>query len=580
MSDFYKSFAIGYACLAAWADLLDRINVFPVADGDTGTNLRISLAPLREYKEWNEITPKLLTRCATGNSGNIAAAFFREFCTARGVHELAEKTTLGREQAWEAIANPCPGTMLTVFDSLAEGLASYGDLTALYEVLSVELQAAVRSTTELLPDLKEAGVVDSGALAMYIFFDGFFRHLTQQRGNSPSIFTLFENRLAINNSFKPEITDGYCVDLLLQAEENEETIREQIAELGESVVVVRDESLLKVHIHTAEPSQLRGQLDRYGDIVQWSDEKIEQESVENATLSGKKMTFHIITDAAGSMTREMAQQHGVTLLESYIITGDSSRPETLYEPDQIYPLMRKGRKVTTAQASTFERHQHYRSLCQQFGRCLYLCVGSAFTGNYDIAMAWKKENDPENLMTVIDTGAASGRLALIALLTALETKTNSDPESIIAFVRRGIDECDEYVFIDELKYLVAGGRVSKAGGFFGDLLHMKPIICPTSKGVQKAGVVRSRKGQLNFAMEKLSEKFMEGDTPLILLQYSDNEEWVTETVSEQVKALLPRAEIVFTPLSLTSGVHMGPGTWSMAFMPSHHNVNRKISKAT
>ncbi len=580
MSDFYKSFATGYACLAAWANLLDRINVFPVADGDTGTNLRISLAPLREYKEWSENTPKLLTRCATGNSGNIAAAFFREFCTAKGVHELAEKTTSGREQAWKAIANPCPGTMLTVFDSLAEGLASYGDLTALYEVLSVELQTAVRSTTELLPDLKGAGVVDSGALAMYIFFDGFFRHLTQQRGNSPSLFTLFENRLAINNSFKPEITDGYCVDLLLQPKEKEETIREQIIELGESVVVIRDESLLKVHIHTAEPGQLRGQLNRYGDIVRWSDEKLGQEDVENITPAAEEATVHIVTDAAGSMTREMAQQHGVTLLDSYIITGDSSRPETLYESDQIYPLMRKGIKVTTAQASTFERHQHYRSLCQQFGRCLYLCVGSAFTGNYDIAMAWKKENDPKNLLTVIDTGAASGRLALITLLTAREIENHRDPESIIEFARNTIDECDEYVFIDELKYLVAGGRVSKAGGFFGDLLHMKPVISPTSKGVQRAGVVRSRKGQLNFAMEKLDEKFMEDDTPLILLQYSDNEEWVIETVGEQVKALLPQAEVAFTPLSLTSGVHMGPGTWSMALTSSQHNVNTKISKTS
>ena len=75
MSDLYKSFAAGYGCLAAWADLLDRINVFPVADGDTGTNLRISLAPLRDCEQAGAITLELLARCAAGNSGNCGGFF-------------------------------------------------------------------------------------------------------------------------------------------------------------------------------------------------------------------------------------------------------------------------------------------------------------------------------------------------------------------------------------------------------------------------------------------------------------------------------------------------------------------------
>ncbi|EKD40391.1 MAG: DegV family protein [uncultured bacterium] len=125
--------------------------------------------------------------------------------------------------------------------------------------------------------------------------------------------------------------------------------------------------------------------------------------------------------------------------------------------------------------------------------------------------------------------------------------------------------CMEYVFINELKYLVAGGRVSKAGGFFGDLLDMKPIVSPTSEGVKKMGVVRSSKAQLAFAIARLGEQG--SAAPTILLQYSDNEDWVAGPVRQQVQGLLPEAEILLTPLSLTSGVHMGPGTWSLAFVP-------------
>ena len=79
MNDIHNSFATGYACLSAWADLLDRINVFPVADADTGTNLRISLAPLRDPADFRSTIEKRLAFCAAGNSGNIAAAFFQEF---------------------------------------------------------------------------------------------------------------------------------------------------------------------------------------------------------------------------------------------------------------------------------------------------------------------------------------------------------------------------------------------------------------------------------------------------------------------------------------------------------------------
>jgi DegV family protein with EDD domain len=574
MSELHESFAEGYACLSSWADLLDRINVFPVADGDTGTNLRISLIPLRNCCKDSATTRTLLARCATGNSGNIAAAFFREFCLAESFADLAEKAALGRAMAWQAIASPCAGTMLSVFDSLASVLASqsHEELQSIYTPLSLALQKAVGDSSELLPDLKKAGVVDSGALAMYVYFDGFFRHLTGQRDGAGSIFDLFAGKLAISSSFQPHLTSDHCVDVVIQMADKDAAVRDSLAELGESVVVVQDDSLLKVHIHSPDPDRLRQRLGSFGDIVHWSDVAIDQSGVEHYSEPAERSMLHIITDAAGSMTREMARRHGITLLDSYIIIGNDSRPESLYSPEQVYSLMRQGRKTTTAQASTFERHQHYQSICRQFGRCLYLCVGSAFTGNYHTAAAWKKKNDPDNLFTVIDTGAASGRLALIALLTARQAKNGRSPDEVSAFAEKTIAGCAEYVFIDELKYLVAGGRLSRTKGFFGDLFSMKPVISPTSEGVRKVGVVHSSKGQLAFALERLSERFAESAAPMIMLQYSDNEEWVAGTVQQQVKNLLPEAELLLTPLSLTSGVHMGPGTWSIAFTAAEAGI--------
>ena len=564
MSTMRHAFASGYENLSAWSDLLDRINVFPVADGDTGANLRISLAPLRDYEADKLQTLELLTRCATGNSGNIAAAFFQEFFQAEGFADLAENAQRGRDKAWAALARPQAGTMLSVFDCLAASLAGKTDPVLLYPSLCTELQEAVLATSQMLPDLRQAGVVDAGALAMYIFFEGFFRQLAGQPAALPSIPKLFAGKLAINADFQTSPTASFCVSALIQTGDKPPGADKIPVEWGDSVVVLPAASGIKVHIHTADHQQLRDRLSSLGEIVDWSDEAMDQNDPTRFTGPEKRQIVHIMTDGAGSLNREMARRHGITLLDSYILAQEQSRPESLYAPAEIYSLMRKGVKVTTAQASTFERHQHYQSVCQQFGQTLYLCVGSAFTGNVDIARRWKEGNDPTNLLEIIDTGSASGRLGLIALLAARYAEQAASVEDVLAFVYQTMTDCEEYVFIDQLQYLVAGGRVARTKGFFGDLLHMKPVISPVGNEVRKAGVVHSRKGQLALALRKL-RKGAPGVTPVILLQYSDNEKWVTETVQPEVRQVAPMAEILLAPLSLTSGVHMGPGTWAMAW---------------
>ena len=560
-----SAFASGYENLSAWADLLDRINVFPVADGDTGANLRISLAPLRDCEADRTQTLDLLARCAIGNSGNIAAAFFQEFFQSDKFDDLAGNAERGREKAWAALARPQAGTMLNIFDCLVTTLSNRTtDPILLYPLLCKELQEAVLSTSQMLPDLRQAGVVDAGALGMYIFLEGFFRQLAGQPAALPSIPKIFTGKLTINADFQTSPTDSFCVSALIHTGDTQPGADKIPAEWGDSVVVLPAESGIKVHIHTADRQQLRTRLSSLGKIVDWSDETMNQDDLTRFNGPEKRQIVHIMTDGAGSITKELARRHGITLLDSYILAQEQSRPESLHSPAAIYALMRQGVKVTTAQASIFERHQHYQSACQQFGQTLYLCVGSAFTGNADIARRWKESNDPGNLLEIVDTGAASGRLGLIALLAARYAEHATCAEDVIAFAYQTMTDCEEYVFINQLQYLVAGGRISRAGGFFADLLHMKPVISPVNNEVRKAGVVHSRKGQLSFALEKL-RKGSSVAAPVIMLQYSDNEEWLTKTVEPQVRKLLPGAEILLVPLSLTSGVHMGPGTWAIAW---------------
>jgi DegV family protein with EDD domain len=278
-------------------------------------------------------------------------------------------------------------------------------------------------------------------------------------------------------------------------------------------------------------------------------------------------TLHIMTDAAGSVTRSDAKKYGLTLLNSYLTVGDKCMPETYFHPDELYSAMRQGIKVSTSQASIYERHQFYESVLERFEKVLYLCVGSAFTGNYNVAMEFKKQHDEQNRLLVIDTGAASGRLGTIALAAVRYLAQTNNMEKTFAFAQRAVQACEEYVFLDKLQYLATGGRLSKTSAFFGDMLKMKPVISPQPEGAKKVGVVRNQKDQLKMAEERLAASLRGSSRAFIMLEYSDNYDWVKGTVKKIFEDSYPLAEIILQPLSLTSGAHMGPGTWAVAFLP-------------
>jgi uncharacterized protein len=565
---FTQALVSGVERVAAWADLLDDINVFPVADGDTGRNLVVSLSPLRQTALGREVVIRELLLSARGNSGNIAARFFSGLLMADGAANLAGAIRQGRDRAWQAVSDPKPGTMLTVFDVLAE---SVEELPATFDATWREgvirkLEAAVLATPELLPKLKAAGVVDAGALGVFIYLEGFFNTLTGNTGVFRPITEVFGKYLKISPAFQESDETGCCVDTVLQVGGDDNETVKRLSAIGESVVVLRDGEYLKVHLHAADGKKARGDLAAVGDVVRWSADDLDAQ-ISSFRRRRVDLPIHIMTDAAGSVNRENTAELGLTLLDSYITVGDKCLPETHFAPEELYAAMRRGVKVSTSQASVFERHEHYQSLLQRYPRVLYLCVGSVFTGNYSVATQWKKANDPEDRFTIIDSQAASGRLGILVVAAARFARAARNAEAVIDFARENAARCQEYVFLDKLQYLAAGGRLSKTSAFFGDMLHMKPIISPLAEGAKKMGVVRDRAGQLAFALDKLAV-LGEGKNVLIMLEYSDNAEWVAGAVQPEIARRHPLAEILLHPMSLTSGAHMGPGTWAVAFLPA------------
>lgn len=567
-AEFKTAYAAGFACLSAWADLLDSINVFPAADGDTGRNLVISLTPLRSLDDNRTKTVHRLMLQARGNSGNIAARFFAGCLEADSSRLLPRAVRTGSDLARQAVADPLPGTMLTIFDALAAYLEKAGfvpDAGAVAGLLGA-LEKSVKQTAALLPRLRAAGVVDAGALGMYVFFDGFFNSLVGNSDRMPPIEDTFKGQLRVLPAFREDSLEGHCIDTVVRLEEGGVAGLSDFAGWGESVVMIPHQDYVKVHFHTRDTRAAEERIRSLGRIVKWSDDDLGAQAAEFRQQQPRR-PIHIMTDAAGSLTRREAGRLGITLLDSYISAGDEALPETRFSAARLYAAMRRGEKVTTSQASVLERHQQYRRVLEQYRRTLYLCVGSVYTGNYRCALEWKSANDPEDRLTLVDTGTASGRLGVIAIAAARAAAGTDDWQAVVELVRKAVDQAMEFVFLDKLKYLAAGGRLSRPGAFLGDILHARPVITPAAEGAKRVGLVKNSREQLAFALEKLDGRFAREAAPMILLEYSDNRDWVAQTVLAQIEAEYPRAEILLQPLSLTSGVHMGPGTWGMAWLP-------------
>lgn len=571
----HPSLCFGYERLAAWSGLLDEINVFPVADADTGINLKISLSPLCWLIQDAAVLARGLMQAATGNSGNIAAAFFAELLKGGTIGGLGPAIHRGRQKAEQAVNDPQPGTMLSVFDALAgiipadDGWKPNSNNTA---SLIYGMEKAVAATAGILPAVQQAGVVDAGALGVFICLEAFFAHLSGRSEGLRPVTDIFPGKLEIaaewSDFVKPgESRDRYCINTLIESGTRVSDVRRQVSDLGRSLVLNEDAGRFKLHLHTHDRGRLRKHVDALGRVLAWSEEMIDPAALA-IRKPGAFAAVHILTDAAGAITQADAAESGITLLNSYLVVEDRAWPETLFDSDALYAAMSAGRKVSTAQASLFEREQSYMSAVRRFEQVLYLCVGSAYTGNYQAARSWQARQGRENGFTVIDTGAASGRLGVIALAVARFARRSADIRRVIDAAHAAVKESEELVFLNQLKFLAAGGRISKTRGFFGDLLNMKPVISPTREGAVKVAVVRHRKDQLSFALERLQQRFASQDAPLILLQYSDNRSWVEETAAPQMQSLLPAAEIRVRPLSLTSGAHMGPGTWAVAFLPA------------
>nr|WP_255571790.1 DAK2 domain-containing protein [Anoxybacillus sp. ST70] len=354
----------GATHLANNAKTVDALNVFPVPDGDTGTNMNLSMTSgAKEVK--NHVSDHIgkvasalakgLLMGARGNSGVILSQLFRGFAKAVeqkseiNSKEFAAALEAGVQTAYKAVMKPVEGTILTVAKDAAKRAVTVAKketdiVTVMTEVLK-EAKASLKRTPDLLPVLKEVGVVDSGGQGLVFVYEGFLAALkgeTIAESETLSMEQLVRtehHRNVQSHLSADDIEFGYCTEFMVKFEQEkvakhpfqEETFRQDLSRFGDSLLVIADDELVKVHIHAEQPGEVLTYAQRYGSLINIKIENMREQHAnivhENVPQPKKqeRLPYGIVTVAMGDGIAELFKSIGA---HAVIEGGQTMNPST------------------------------------------------------------------------------------------------------------------------------------------------------------------------------------------------------------------------------------------------------------
>ncbi|MFY0780277.1 DAK2 domain-containing protein [Peribacillus simplex] len=354
--------------LAANAQMVDALNVFPVPDGDTGTNMNLSMTSgakevqnnVQEHigKVGTSLSRGLLMG-ARGNSGVILSQLFRGFAKAIehkseiNSEEFAQAFEAGVQTAYKAVMKPVEGTILTVAKDAAKQAVSsaskHQDLIQVMEEIVTEANASLKRTPDLLPVLKEVGVVDSGGQGLVFVYEGFLAELKGEAlpvrsANGPSMDDMIsaEHHMNVQGHMNTEdIVYGYCTEFMVRLESeklannsfDEEKFRNDLSEYGDSLLVISDDEVVKVHIHSEQPGTCLNYGQQYGSLIKLKIDNMREQHTAivgetNTPLQTKPSTkekYGVVSVAMGAGISELFKSIGA---KSVIEGGQTMNPST------------------------------------------------------------------------------------------------------------------------------------------------------------------------------------------------------------------------------------------------------------
>ncbi|MBU1012364.1 MAG: DegV family EDD domain-containing protein [Bacteroidetes bacterium] len=500
----YYSFLAGAQRIFDNQDLLNKINVFPVADADTGTNLTSTMRaiidttiPTNSLKQTADAIANAALVGARGNSGIIFAQFLYGFSNEIkadqpiNVKSFAAILVESIKYAYEAIANPVEGTMITVMREWVEHIDRVKDKFDDFQQLIAEsLHSATKSlkeTTEKLEVLKKAKVVDSGAKGFVVFLEGmidFFNHGEVKR-ILPARNIIKVQSVEAELISHDEINFRYCTEAMLEGIKlDKKLILNKIQEMGDSLVIAGSQAKLRIHIHTDDPANLFEEIHKYGDITY---QKVDDMVMQNQVMTNRLAPIAIVTDSTCDLPDEFIQKHQINVVPLTVHIGDSYYLDRVtLKAEKFYKMFHNLKKNPTTAQPTFELFSNkYSFLSSHYDSIIAVQLSNAMSGTFSNSQKAAKSIglQTKTNITVIDSKLLTAGLGLVVLRLAKAIESGKyNHEQLILLTQDWIQKSEIYVSVKSLKYIARSGRVNPLKGFIGNLLNLKPVISVDKNG--------------------------------------------------------------------------------------------------
>jgi hypothetical protein len=582
----YRAFLAGAHQIYSRQDHLNKINVFPVPDADTGTNLSFTIRSIIDSSSVEnsvELTMRSIADAALlgarGNSGVIFAQYIhgvaeeigsRIHLTTQGFGEAVKRAV---RHAYQAMSSPQEGTMITVIREWAEAVYRLRQKTDDFvELLSLSIAAARKSlleTPQKLKVLAKAGVVDAGAQGFVDFLEGISHFIAYGRLKdiTQKIVARIKSRVHVS-AVEDDLHYRYCAEAFIRGEAEKTveaaSVRRAIDPWGDSVIVAGSREHLKVHIHTDSPAEVFEQLRHFGTIIQ---QKVDDLKMQYMVNHQRKSNIALVTDSTCDLPRRILDEYQIHVVPVKLNIGDSSFLDKLtITPDQFYGRLDDVETYpTTSQPAVQDFQNMFSYLSDHYDSIIALQLSGGLSGTFSSART-AANNLGDKKITVIDSKNISVALGLLVLRAAESIRAGKSHEEVVSLIHQWIPGTRLFVTMRTMKYLIRSGRVSPMTGFIANLLRLRPIISLNAEGKtfkltqafvgipgMKKVVARVQKMMQTGALWNYA--VAHGRAPFVARWYEKN-----------LSSIFQREPICNLEISPVIGLHVGIGTAGVAVM--------------
>jgi len=572
----HKGFAAGAHHVLRQQNELNRMNVYPVPDGDTGTNLAATVQSVyegtsvtRSVSQTSSSMADAALTGARGNSGLIMAQFLYGFARESEGRDVLDVSHFGKAvsgavpYAEEALDKPVEGTILTVMREWASEVRSIASRTKDFAMLFPgSLDVARRSLMETpskLPVLAKAGVVDAGAQGFVNFLEGIVDFL--QTGDA----RMFSRKGDVfsQEQFHEEFLDAdpayrFCTEALINGDNLDISgIRGDMAPFGDSLIVGGHQQRVRVHIHTDEPDRMFFTIRNRGAIKQ---QKADDMKRQVDACHRRKHSVALVTDSTCDLPKELMDEHQIHMVPLRIAFGESVYLDKVtISPSQFYSLLEESSHYpVTSQAGVTDFEKTYRFLLDHYDTVIALHLSSALSGMWNASRAAAEKVGGD--IRVIDSRIASAPLGLMVLKAARALDNGAGADEICAMLEKDVTNARVFVSLRTVRYMVKGGRISPLKGFAAKMLGLKPMITVDSEGrAVPFGKSRSWKANITnivSAVEKISEEHPLWEYAIVHLSASV----AVQQAAVEMEKRTGKPPAYITEISPVLGAHSGPGS--------------------